>query len=238
VTYYRKYEKLSETTDTIYSGVTQSYMAVTPEVVYNNNITLDVDPQVENMIANGDVIVMGPAGYEVRAEFPIQEIIDKFNTASKDALGVINSLTLDIPVENVTNKYDIAPPKYLLMVKESYRDEFFEKDSLTNNKDAFYAEYDELEDCYTFSGLRSYLLDIINNKGGVAPESDTKFVIMPIDVTTYSTSSSSSYYYYYSTSATTEVVTKIAPAVSKPSIAKLNLDKAKVTLVYSVQSIY
>ena len=34
---------------------------------------------IETMIDNGDAIVMGPAGYEVHANFPIQEIIDKFN---------------------------------------------------------------------------------------------------------------------------------------------------------------
>ncbi len=238
VTYYRKYEKLTETTDTIYPAKSQSYMAVTPEVVYNNNITLDVDDQVEDMVANGDAIVMGPAGYEVRADFPIQEIIDKFKAGTQDGLGVINSLALEIPAEKVVNRYDIAPPKYLLMVKESYRDEFFEKDTLTNNKDAFYAEYSADDDSYLFTGLRSYVLDIINNKGGVAPESDTKFVIMPIDVTTYTNATTSSYYYYYSSSANTEVVTKIAPAVSRPCIARLKLNKAKLTLVYSKQSLY
>ena len=236
ITYYRKYEKLSETTDTIYPAQSQSYMAVTPEVLYNNNISLNVDSQVENMVAAGDAIVMGPAGYEVHTQFPVQDIIDHFKADSKDALSVINTLTLEIPVEKVTNKYDIAPPKYLLMVKESYRDEFFEKDSLTNNKDAFYAEYNEQEKNYVFSGLRDYLLDIIKNKGGVASESDTKFVIMPIDVTLF-TNTSSSYSYYYST-ASAQVVTKIAPAISKPCLAKLNLDKAILELVYSKQMIY
>lgn len=238
VTYYRKYEKTSESADTIYPAKTQSYMAVTPEVVYNNNINLDVDDNIETMIANGDAIVMGPAGYEVHANFPIQEIIDNFRNGSKDALSVINSLTLEIPVEKIANKYNIAPPKYLLMVKESYRDEFFEKDSLTNNKDAFYAEYNEEEDCYTFTGLRSYVLDIIKNKGGAAPESDVKFVIMPIDVTKYTNSSSTSSYYYYTSTSNAEVVTKIAPAVSKPSLAKLKLNKAKVKLTYSKQTIF
>lgn len=235
VTYYRKYEKLSETSDTIYPAMKQSYMAVTPEVVYNNNINLDVDNEVEQMVASGEAIVMGPAGYEVRADFPVQEIIDKFNADSKDALSVINRLSLTIPVEKVTNKYDIAPPKHVLMVKESYVDEFFEKDSLTNNKDAFYAEYDEIENSYVFSGLRDYILDIINKKGGVATESDMRFVIMPIDVTTFTNTSSTSYYYYGSSTST--VVTKIAPAVSKPSIARLRLDKAKILLVYSKQTI-
>lgn len=238
VTYYKKYEKTTETTDTIYPAWKQSYMAVTPEVVYNNNISLNVDPQVQAMVNSGEAIVMGPAGYEVEATFPIQEIIDKFKSETQDALGVINGLSLKIPAEKVANKYDIAPPKYLLMVKKSYRDEFFEKDSLTNNKDAFYAEYDELTNSYIFSGLRNYVLDIIKKKGGVAQASDMEFVIMPIDVTTYSNTSSSSYYYYYANTSTTEVVTKIAPAVSRPSLAKLDLKKAKITLTYSRQAVY
>ena len=236
VSYYRKYEKLDESNDTIYPAMTQSYMAVTPEVVYNNNIFLDAAPSVLSMIDNGDAIVMGPAGYEVHANFPIQEIIDRFKADSQDALSVLNSLTLEIPVSEITNKYDIAPPQYLLMVKEDYRDTFFDKDSLTNNKDAFYAEYNDQEKCYTFSGLRDYVLDIINNKGGIAPASDMKFVIMPIDVTKY-VNSTSSYYYYYS-SASSEVITKIAPAVSRPCMAKLNLDNAKIKLTYSKQTLY
>jgi len=236
VSYYRKYEQLDAATDTIYSGVSQSYMAVTPEVVYNNNINLDVDDNIESMIANGDAIVMGPAGYEVHAQFPIQSIIDRFNADSQDALSVINSLTLEIPVSEISNRYDIAPPKYLLMVKESYRNTFFDKDTLTNNKDAFYAEYNDQENCYNFSGLRDYVLDIIKNKGGIASESDMKFVIMPIDVTKYTNTTSS--YYYYSSSATSEVVTKIAPSVSRPCLARLNLNKAKILLSYSKQTIF
>lgn len=236
VSYYRKYEKLDETTDTIYPANTQSYMAVTPEVVYNNNIFLDAAPSVLSMIDNGDAIVMGPAGYEVQANFPIQEIIDRYKADSKDALTVINGLTLEIPVSEITNKYGIAPPKYLLMVKESYRDTFFDKDELTNNKDAFYAEYNDQENIYVFSGLRDYVLDIIKNHGGIASESDMKFVIMPIDVTKYTNTSSS--YYYYTSSATSEVVTKIAPAVSRPCMAKLDLKEAKITLTYSKQTLY
>ena len=238
VTYYRKYEKLTEATDTIYPAKTQSYLAVTPEVVYNNNISLEPCDAIEAMVNAGDAIIMSPAGYEVKVQFPVQSIIDKYNSDTEDALGKINSLSLEIPAENITNLYDIAPPKYLLMVKESYRDTFFEKDSLTNNKDAFYAEYNAQEKTYIFSGLRNYILDIINNKGGVASPEDVNFVIMPIDVTTYTNNASSSYYYYYSSSSTTSVVTKIAPAVSKPSMVKLNLEKAIINLMYSKQMLY
>ena len=236
VTYYRKYEKRADDTDTIYPGTKQSYMAVTPEVLYNNNIDLEPDDAVRAMVEAGDAIVMGPAGYEVEVDFPIQDIINNFKAGSKDGLGVVNNLAMELPVEKVSNKYDIAPPKYLLMVKKSYRDEFFDKDTLTNDKDAFYAEYDASTSSYIFGGMRDYLLDVMKKNGGDVSEKDVKFVIMPIDVTKFT--NTTSYSYYYSSSSTSEVVTKIAPAISRPSIAKLRLDKAKVKLVYSRQSVY
>lgn len=236
VTYYRKYEKRADDTDTIYPGTKQSYMAVTPEVLYNNNIDLEPDDAVRAMVEAGDAIVMSPAGYEVEVDFPIQDIINNFKAGSKDGLGVVNNLAMELPVEKVPNKYDIAPPKYLLMVKKSYRDEFFDKDTLTNDKDAFYAEYDASTSSYIFGGMRDYLLDVMKKNGGDVSEKDVKFVIMPIDVTKFT--NTTSYSYYYSSSSTSEVVTKIAPAISRPSIAKLRLDKAKVKLVYSRQSVY
>ena len=236
VTYYRKYEKRADDTDTIYPGTKQSYMAVTPEVLYNNNIDLEPDDAVRAMVEAGDAIVMGPAGYEVEVDFPIQDIINNFKAGSKDGLGVVNNLAMELPVEKVPNKYGIAPPKYLLMVKKSYRDEFFDKDTLTNNKDAFYAEYDASSNSYIFGGMRDYLLDVMKKNGGDVSEKDVEFVIMPIDVTKFT--NTTSYSYYYSSSSTSEVVTKIAPAISRPSIAKLRLDKAKVKLVYSRQSVY
>ncbi len=236
VTYYRKYEKRADDTDTIYPGTKQSYMAVTPEVLYNNNIDIEPDDAVRAMVEAGDAIVMGPAGYEVEVDFPIQDIINNFKAGSKDGLGVVNNLAMELPVEKVPNKYDIAPPKYLLMVKKSYRDEFFDKDTLTNDKDAFYAEYDASTSSYIFGGMRDYLLDVMKKNGGDVSEKDVEFVIMPIDVTKFT--NTTSYSYYYSSSSTSEVVTKIAPAISRPSIAKLRLDKAKVKLVYSRQSVY
>ena len=106
VTYYRKYEKLTEATDTIYPAKTQSYLAVTPEVVYNNNISLEPCDAIEAMVNAGDAIIMSPAGYEVKVQFPVQSIIDKYNSDTEDALGKINSLSLEIPAENITNLYD------------------------------------------------------------------------------------------------------------------------------------
>ena len=202
------------------------YMAASPEVYSNNLLALDIDPAVTQAVADGDAIVMAPAGYEVEVKFPIQDIIESFKHNTSGDLAKISQLTLTLPVETMNTQYTINPPQYLLMVKTSKKDQFIAGDSLTNSKDSFYATYDSANKCYTFTGLRNYVLNIINNQGGVATDDDVNLTITPVDVTTYTTQAS-----YYSTSQT--VVTKIAPQVSVPAITKLKLDKAKIKISYS-----
>lgn len=231
--YYRQHTTVRDTVDTIQVSQ-QVYAASTPEVITNNNLSLSADESVKEMVANGEAIVMGPSGYEVNVHFPIQDIINTYKANTADGLSVINSLQLTIPVEQISNEYNIAPPAYLLMVKKDKKNDFFEGDSLTNNKDSFYATYNSATKEYVFSGLRPYILNILNNKGGIATDEDINLTLTPIDVASYT--QMSNYYYYYGSSQT--VVTKISPAVSQPAIAKLRLDKAKIKVVYSKQSVY
>lgn len=232
--FYRKHVTVKDTTDTIQT-YNQSYAAATPEVITNNNLHLTVAESVKEMVSNGEAIVMGPSGYEVNVKFPIQDIINAYKANTNDGLAIINSLQLSIPVEEISNTYKIAPPTYLLMVKKDKKDTFFEGDSLTNSKDSFYATYNSTTKQYEFTGLRPYILNIINNQNGVAKEEDINLTLTPIDVESYT--QSSSYYYYYGGQQQT-IVTKISPAVTSPSIAKLRLDKAKIKLVYSKQSMF
>jgi hypothetical protein len=229
--YYRQHVYNDDGTDTIYSQA-QSYLASTPEVISDNIIRYDVDDAITSMVNSGEALLVAPAGYEVRVHFPIQDIIDKFHANVGRSQAVINSLSLELPVSVPATQYNIQPPTYLLMVKTSKKETFINGDSLTNNKDSFYAVYDSSSKRYIFSGLRNYVLNIINNQGGIATEDDFDFTITPVDVTTYTYSSSYSYYYGGSTTST---VTKISPMVSRPAIARLLLDKAKIKITYSKQ---
>ena len=232
--YYRKYVQLTDTTDTIYPALGQSYLASTPEVVSNNIIHFDIDDALTSMVDNGEALIVAPAGYEVQVHFPIQDIIDKYRANIGNNHSVINSLSLELPVTVPVTQYDIQPPTYLLMVKTSMKDQFINGDSLTNNKDSFYAIYDKSSKKYVFSGLRNYVLDILENHGGIAGQEDMEFTITPVDVTTYTYSSSYSYYYY---STPTSLVTKISPMVSRPAVACLKLDEAKIKITFSKQMV-
>ncbi|MBO4802937.1 MAG: DUF4270 family protein [Muribaculaceae bacterium] len=226
--YYHKHVWLDDTTETD-STFSQSYLASTPEIISNNIIRFSIDDAITSMVNSGEALIVAPAGYEVQVRFPIQDIIDKYRVNVGNSQALINSLSLELPVSIPTTEYDIQPPTYLLMVKTSQKDNFINGDSLTNNKDSFYAIYDAKEKKYVFSGLRNYVLNIINNQGGIATEDDINFTITPVDVTTYTYTQS----YYYG--GTTSTVTKISPMVSRPAIARLLLDKAKIKITYSKQ---
>lgn len=229
--YYHKHVRLNDTT-AVDSAFSQSYLASTPEVISDNIINYRIADEVIDMADRGEAIIAAPAGYEVQVNFPIQDIIDKYRANVGNNQAVINTLSLELPVSIPETEYNIQPPTYLLMVKTSKKDAFINGDSLANNKDSFYAIYDAVNKKYTFTGLRNYVLNILNNQGGIATEDDFNFTITPVDVTTYTYSSSYSYYYG---GGSTSTVTKISPMVSRPAIVRLLLDQAKTKITYSKQ---
>ena len=226
--FYRKHMTTLEGADSIAEGQERVYMAASPEALSDNIFSLQVDSDVQERIDEGQAIVMAPAGYEVQVQFPIQDIIDRFEKGAGENLAMLNSMTLTLPVELISNENGIVPPKHLLMVKTSKKDQFIAGDSLTNNKDSFYATYDAETKTYVFSGLRAYVLNIINKQGGIATDDDVNFTITPVDVATYTTTAS-----YYTTSTT--IVTKISPMVSAPAIVRLRLKDAKIKIIYNKQ---
>lgn len=238
IVFYRRHEKLDNGNDTIYN-ISQGYMGGTAEVISNNNLRLRVAESVKQMIAGGDIIVQSPAGYEVQIQFPIQEIIDRLRSGGDKNISVVNDLTFEIPAYTITNNYGIKPPSHLLMVKTSEKDDFFATNHKTDNKTSFYATFDSSTRSYKFTGMRNFVLDILNNKNGVAEESDKNFTLTPIDLIAESTSTSNSsyyYYYYYGSSTSSTEVIGLRPALNKPSIARLDLDNAVISFIYSTQS--
>jgi hypothetical protein len=229
--YYHKHTWQGDTVE-VDSARAQTYLASTPEVISNNIIRYDIDDAVTDMVNNGEAIIAAPAGYEVQVRLPIQEIIDRFQANVGTNQAIINTLSLTLPTSVPATEYNIKPPTYLLMVRTSKKDNFINGDSLVNNKDSFYAVYESYSKEYQFTGLRDYIINIINNQGGIATEDDCNFTITPVDVTYYTYPSSYSYYYGSSSSTT---VTKISPMVSRPAIVRLLLDQAKTKITYSKQ---
>ncbi len=235
--YYSRAGKVPDTDrDTVYH-YQASYLSVTPEVLTNNNMSLNVAPSLKAMADAGSPILVAPIGYDVRLRFPAREIIEAYNNRAS-RLAVINQLTFKLPVAEIANSYSLTPPPYVLLVKTSEKDEFFSRSKLPDNKTSFYATYDNFNHCYNFSSMRDYILALAEK--GEVTDDDMDFTICPVTVGFERNSSSSNYsyyyYYYYTPETTTLTVASVTPYVNKPSMGLLELDKAKIVFTYSVQN--
>ena len=182
--------------------------------------------QLKTMIADGKTVIVPPTGTEVEIKFPAAQIISSYKAGSP-ILSVLNTLSFSIPASEIENTYGIEPPTNLLMVLASEKDEFFAKNKITDNRKSFMATYSATTKSYVFSDMRLYILDMMEKS--TLSEDDFTFIITPVNVETET--SQSSYY----TSGTTYVTT-IAPYVTRPSMANLDLEKAKIILTFSRQS--
>ena len=226
--------------DSTYNS-TQTLMAVTPEITTGNHIKLEIDAEIKNEISSGKVYLQAPAGLNVLIHFPTRKIIETFEDAvggsgsASTVQGLVNSLTLRIPVKTVSSNYNLDPPQFLLFIRKSELQEFFEKKKLPDNVNTFYAKYDSDAHVYNFTGLRTFINNIIEKKrsGTEITDADEEIVLVPVSVYSETVSSGGSYYYYSYNEQ--EVVTDVVPYISAPSLALVDVDNIKLRLTYSKQ---
>lgn len=214
--------------DTVLVG-TGNYYAVTPEIITNNNVSMQVAPEISKRVDEGEAIVMAPVGMEVKMRFPAPEIIAAYRS-NNNPVKVLNSLTFSLPGEPIKNDFDILPPNYLLLVLSKDKEKFFANNSLPDNITSFYATYNSSTGMYPFGDMREYLISLLDKDS--VDESDYTFSIVPV-AASFETNQSNSYY----NTSTTPVLSKLTPYMASPIMVKLNLDKAKLRLTFSSQTI-
>lgn len=219
--YYRKKVAL-ENKDTIYN-LANPFLAVTPEVINNNNMDLAISDDLQTLAASAP-IVAAPIGYDTEIKIPIKDIINKYHSTT-NSYSVVNSMTLEIPASEITNNYDIMPPTNLLLVKKDKKDEFFADQQLYDNKSSFYATYSSTTNSYVFNFMRQYFLDMYEKEN--VEDSDGEFILTPVSPVTEISQSG----YTQET-----VIMAIVPYVNTPAMAKLDLSKAKIKLTFSRQT--
>lgn len=222
--YHRKYKTEFGTDTIVFDSI--GCLAVTPEILVNNIINMKVDKKLQQQVADGEALLVAPQGYQVDLKLPIRDIVAKYNLDS--GLKVINELRLEIPAETIENDYGIEPPSSVMLIRTSEKDDFFNENQLTDGCRSYVGYYDSTNHNYVFSGLREYVIDVLSSNKDVTDD-DENISLIPVDITSESVSSSYSYYY----SSASSVLTKVAPAVARPAMARLNLAKAKIRLTYS-----
>lgn len=223
-----EYNSEEEKLDTL--DAEHKYYMVTPEVINNNNLSIKLADAVTERIADGQTLLVAPAGYEVEFEFPTEQILSKFRS-HESSNAVLNSLFFSIPADSLANNDGVKAPPYVLLVLKKDRDSFFANNKLPDNVTSFYAEYDSSTKSYDFPLMKSYLLDMMNKEEEIEA-GDCLFSLVPVYVGFESTSSNN---YYYGSSPTS-VISEVLPYLTAPVAAELKLDKARIKMTYSLQS--
>lgn len=218
-----KVEKDGVERDTIINCAT-TYLAVTPEVVTNNDLRLTMSPELSSRIAAGENIIVAPAGSNVEVTLPMRDMIESYRKRGSQ-MNVFNSLALKIPVDTIENTYGIQPPAYLLLVLKNKRDEFFANNSLPDSRTSFYASYDATRLTYTFSSMRDYFVDMLEKEGELTDE-DMTFDVIPVDVEWRVDQNTNQRY-----------MVSMTPYITGPAMVSLNLDQSQIKMLYSRQNI-
>lgn len=222
--YYHKKTVNDAGRDTVVDKV-GFYFAVTPEIVTNNIIGYKTAPAISKRIAQGENLIVAPAGYNIELTLPGRKIVESY-LAGKGDLSVVNSLSFSIPVEEIEGHDGLVTPPYILMVKKSEKDDFFAQSKLPDNKTSFYAQYDESSKRYVFSNMRQYALDLI--EADEITDDDVTFTICPVSLQTETSSD------YYNPTVT---VVGVTPYISGPAAVKFLIDEAKIYFTYSTQKL-
>ncbi len=201
-----------------------------PEVVSSNLIKFEVADYLKDMVADGKSIITTPGGYTVDFKFPAMDIINRYN-ADLSRLSAVSSLSFEIPASTIENDYGLGVAPYLLMVRTDKKEEFFAKNQVPDGKTSFSSEYDSDAEAYKFTGLRQYILDLIEKyrNGETIEDKEVEFSLVPVILDTESVSN------YYG--SPTVYVTRCAPYIGRPTMTELNTDKAKIYFYFSRQEI-
>lgn len=200
-----------------------------PEVLSSNIIKYDVADYIVNKVNEGKSIITTPGGYTVKFKFPAQELIEKYIT-NLDKLSVVSLLNFEIPAEAIENDYDIEVAPTMLMVRSDMKDEFFEQNKVPDNLTSFYAEYSADRGGYYFTGMRTYILNLIDKyrNGETIEDKEIEFTLVPIIVDQETVEG------YYNSQT---YVTRCAPYIGRPTLTQLDTDKAKLYFSFSRQEI-
>ncbi len=200
-------------------------ISTAPEVLSTNRIVYRPAASLQAMFRNGKSIITTPGGYQTHFFFPAKRLLDQY-VSTPSAASMISNLTLSIPASAIENDYGIGLPPYLLMIKASEADRFFNEGQLPDGKSSFWAAYDSANGVYKFTSLRDYIIAL--SKQDEVTVADTEFLVIPVNLNLES--STNSY-----TGTTTTAVTACTPYLSSPTMCVLHTDRAGIVFTYSAQ---
>lgn len=208
----------------------------TNEVESVNHMSVDWAEEVTQLAENSNPILTTPLGYNVRITLPVNDIIKKFKetTSQSGVLGLLNSVTLNIPVYYTEdNAYEITPPPYLLLMRADgniYVDNkvkhvtpniFFYDRMLPDKTNFFLATYSSATRSYDFGNIQSYITNIIKNNPNNGEEddyrTDSQMILIPVGISTDSEGG----------------IKTVYPYLQAPKFAQIDSKNIDIRFIYS-----
>lgn len=178
INYYFRYI----TADSTYNY--SSSFASTEEVLQATTFSNDND-LLEQMAGQTDrTYLKSPAGLFTEIALPVDNIMQGHEN------DTLNSVKLSLPlISDVSSTgYEISPSDYVLMIPKDSLETFFANNSLPNSRTSFLAAYSSSTNSYTFSNFAG-IVSAMDKSDKVSADWN-KVVIVPVSVTTQTTSQS------------------------------------------------
>lgn len=170
--YFRYHTKTTADKDTIVDGMQR--FGATGEVIQTTRIDNEYPGSLslEDLEKKNCTYVKTPACLFTEMTLPVGDVV-----AGEHYTDSINQAKITIRKFNneVSSDYAFPAPQYLLLVRKSKMDAFFEKENLPNSKDSYLSNaYSETTGAYQFSNISQLITDlrIERDKGAGVNKSD------------------------------------------------------------------
>lgn len=190
----------------------------TEEVLQTTTFSND-DTQLQQMTGDGSCTYLkSPAGLFTELTLPVDDIMKGHEN------DTLNSVKLTLPCLHSLSDtgYELEPSAYLLMLPKDSLQSFFANNSLPDSHVSFIASYTSTANSYTFSNFAGIISAM--QKCDRSSADWNKVVLVPVSVTTHTTSTSTT-------------ITKVTHNMGMSSVRLLggtdNPDALKLSVIYS-----
>lgn len=153
-----KLKKSNSSADSTYYGYRT--FASTREVIQANQLKNDEDAIKERINQKTCTYIKSPAGIFTEATLPVSEIYEKLQADSLNAVKLVFSNYN----QDGEMKFGMDVPSTVMLIREKYKDSFFENNELTDNITSFLTSHSSVTNQYTFSNISTLISDCIQDE--------------------------------------------------------------------------
>lgn len=141
----------------------------TREVIQANQLSNDPVKMQELINEDNNTYIKSPAGIFTQATLPINEIHEKLQL---DTLNAVK-LTFSNYNQSNENKFGMTYPSTVMLIRKKFKDSFFEKNQLTDNVTSYLTTHSSTNNQYIFNNITNLINDCMAD--GEREEAEKKF---------------------------------------------------------------